>query len=145
MHPIAHCDYVSSNSYVSLHTSHLAIQAVVLKSQPMLLTFIGSIILSKTSLQSLIWRWFFWIYFSQKWQGLAHYSTQIPVPYLNEVILEWQHSYTGVIWEKNVKKLWSSSDSVNGVEYGDMKNKKCSIELALLRWQGGHVVGGNFS
>lgn len=36
------------------------------------------------SLQRLIWRWVLWIYFTEEWQGPAHYSTQIPVS-------EWEH------------------------------------------------------
>lgn len=88
------------------------------------------------SLQRLIRRWALWIYFTEEWQGLAHYSTQIPV-------FEWEHLYAAIFWEKNVNKLQGSSDSIKSVEFGNRSNINCLITFSLLRWQGEHLMIGN--
>lgn len=77
-----------------------------------------------------------WMCFTEEWQELAHYSTQIPV-------FEWEHRYTATFWERKVKKLQSSSDSINRVEFGNRSNKSCLIMFAPLRWQGEHSVVSN--
>lgn len=88
------------------------------------------------SLQRLIWRWVLWMYFTEEWEELAHYSTQIPV-------FEWEHLYTAIFGERSVKKLQSSLDSVNSVEFGNRSKKSCLIMFTSLRWQDEHSAVGN--
>lgn len=137
MPPVAYCCCVSSSFYVSPHSSHLENPSCSVKTPT------NSHYFHRThnsfqgfSLQSLLWRWVLWMFFTEEWQELAHYSIQIPV-------LEWEHLYTVIFGERNVKKLRNSPDSVNSVEFGNRSNKSCLIMFAPLRWQGEHSVVGN--
>lgn len=137
MQPVAYCCCVSSSFYVSLHSSHLANPSCSVKITT------NSHDFHRThnsfqgfSLQRLLWRWVLWMCFTEEWQELAHYSTQTSV-------FEWDHLNTDFFWERNVKKLQSSSDSVNSMEFANRSNKSCLIIFAPFRWQGEYSVVGN--